>query len=179
MWTLLSLYLQDLRGLDTLTTALILAVQPLAVALLSPLVGRMADRDDKQRLNIVGAVICTFGLLLLAFLGERSSLVLIRTGLLMVGVGVGLFSAPTNRNFLESLSSRFYGVGSATLSTMVYVGQTVSLGVLLSILTGYMGTVQLLPNTYPLFMEGLHVSFLIFAVSSAMGAVVTLMMRGK
>ncbi len=100
-------------------------------------------------------------------------------GLLVVGVGMGLFSTPTNRNFLESLSSKFYGVGSATLSTMVYVGQTVSLGILLSILTGYMGTVQLLPNTYPLFMEGLHFSFLIFAVSSAMGAMVTLMMRGK
>jgi len=179
MWTLLSLYLQDLRGLDPLTTALILAVQPLAVALLSPLVGRMADKDDKKLLNIMGAVVCSAGLLLLAFLGERSSLVLIITGLLMVGVGVGLFSAPTNRNFLESLSSKFYGVGSATLSTMVYVGQTVSLGILLSILTGYMGTVQLLPNTYPLFMEGMHVSFLIFAVSSAMGAVVTLMMRGN
>lgn len=179
MWTLLSLYLQDLRGLDPLSTALILAVQPLAVALLSPLVGRMADKDEKKGLNILGAVICTVGLLLLAFLGERSTFFLVIVGVLLVGVGMGLFSAPTNRNFLESLSGKFYGVGSATLSTMVYIGQTVSLGILLSILTGYMGTVQLLPQTYPFFMEGLHVSFLIFAVSSAMGIVVTLIIRGK
>ena len=179
MWTIMSLYLQDLRGLDPLTTSIILAVQPLAVALLSPIVGRIADKGDNRILNIIGTVICSVGLLILASLVEKSSLIIVVMGLGLVGIGMGLFSAPTNRNFLESLSSKFYGVGSATLSTMVYIGQAVSLGVLLFILTSYMGNVQLLPENYSLFMQGLRVSFLIFAVSSAIGAVVTLMIRGK
>jgi EmrB/QacA subfamily drug resistance transporter len=181
MWTLLSLYLQDLRGLDPLTTALILAVQPLAVALLSPLVGRMADADksDNRTMNIIGTILCTMGLFILALLGEKTSLILVLMGLLLIGVGMGLFSAPTNRNFLESLTGKFYGVGSATLSTMVYIGQTVSLGVLLFILTGFMGNVQIVPGTYSLFIDGLHVSFIIFAIFSGIGAVFTFMVRGK
>ncbi len=177
MWTLLSLYLQDLRGLDTLSTALILAVQPLAVALLSPIVGRMADKDDKNVINILGAVVCTLGLILLIFLGEKSSWTMVITALLLVGVGMGLFSAPTNRDFMGSLSAKFYGFGSAALSTMVFVGQTVSLGILLFILTWHTGTVQLLPHTYPLFMEGSHVSFSVFAIFSATAALLTLVVR--
>ncbi len=177
MWTLLSLYLQDLRGLDPFTAAMILAVQPLAVALLSPLVGRKADRGDSRITNVTGAIICTIGLLILATLGQATSLIRVIMGLLLVGIGMGLFSTPTNRNFLDSLTSKFYGVGSATLSSMVYIGQTVSLGVLLFILTGFMGDVQIVPGTYSLFMDGLHVSFIIFAVTSAIGAVITFMIR--
>jgi EmrB/QacA subfamily drug resistance transporter len=127
MWTLLSLYLQDLRSLDPLTTALILSVQPLFVALLSPLVGRITDKSDNKMINITGTIICTIGLLTLATVGEKTTLIFILTGLSLVGLGMGLFATPTNRNFLESLTDKFYGVGSATLSTMVYVGRTVSL----------------------------------------------------
>jgi len=179
MWTLISLYLQELRGLDPLTTAIILAVQPLAVAVLSPLVGRMVDTNNNKIVNIVGAIICTAGLVILSFLDGKSSLVQLILGLLMVGIGMGLFTTPTNRNFLQSISSKYYGVGSATMSTMVFIGQTVSLGVLLSILTKYMGTVQLLPPTYPFFIEGLQFSFLIFAVTCAIGVVVSLIIREK
>ncbi|BDZ71346.1 hypothetical protein GCM10025861_18630 [Methanobacterium petrolearium] len=166
--------------MDPLTTAMILSVQPLFVALLSPLVGRIIDRGDIQLTNIInitGAILCTIGLLTLATLGEKTTLVIVLTGLSMVGLGMGLFATPTNRNFLESLTDKFYGVGSATLSTMVYVGQTVSLGILLFILTGFVGDVQIIPSTYSLFVEGLHVTFIVFAVISAIGALVAFTVR--
>ncbi|AXV39176.1 MFS transporter [Methanobacterium sp. BAmetb5] len=173
MWTLLSLYLQNLRGLDTISTALILAVQPLAVALLSPLVGRWIDKRDNKGIILLGAVVCTLGLLILAFSDLKTPLLQVVVGLLLVGVGLGLFSAPTNQNFLGSLTSKFYGVGSATLSTMIFIGQTLSLGIFLLILTGFLGNVEIAPSNYPLFLEGLNVSFYIFATISALGAVFT------
>ncbi|CDG65149.1 major facilitator superfamily protein [Methanobacterium sp. MB1] len=173
MWTLLSLYLQDLRGLDTINTALILAVQPLVVALLSPLVGRWIDRKDNKIIIILGAVVCTIGLLILAFSGIETPLLQVIVALALVGVGLGLFSAPTNQNFLRSLTSKFYGVGSATLSTMIFIGQTMSLGLLLLILTRLLGNVEIAPSNYPLFLEGLKISFYIFAAISGLGAVLT------
>jgi EmrB/QacA subfamily drug resistance transporter len=179
MWTLLSLYLQDLRGLDTLTTALILAVQPLAVALLSPLVGYMVDKNDHKSFILIGAIIGTIGLLILALLDTNTSLALVVGGLIMVGVGLGLFSTPTNRNFLGSLTSKYYGVGSATLSTMVFIGQTMSLGILLLVLTGFIGNVEIVPSNYPLFLEGLRISFLIFAAFCAGGTLLSYWSLGK
>lgn len=179
MWTLLSLYLQDLRGLDTMTTALILAVQPLAVALLSPLVGYLVDTHDHKSFIIMGAIIATVGLLILALLDTNTSLAVIVGGLILVGVGLGLFSTPTNRNFLGSLTSKYYGVGSATLSTMVFIGQTMSLGVLLFILTGLMGNVEIAPSNYPLFMEGLRISFYLFAAFCAGGVLLSYWGLGK
>ena len=179
MWTLLSLYLQDLRGLDTLTTALILAVQPLAVAILSPLIGRWTDKKVNQGVIIIGALVCATGLSLLALLGGDTHLIIIVTGLLLVGVGLALFSVPTNQNFLRSLTSKYYGVGSATLSTMVFIGQTMSLGILLLILTGFMGNVEIGPSNYNLFLEGMHVSFFLFAIFSVVGAVVSYLVWDK
>lgn len=179
MWTLLSLYLQDLRGLDTLTTALILAVQPLAVAILSPLIGRWTDKESNQSVIIIGSLVCATGLSILALLGGDTPLLLIVTGLFLVGVGLGLFSVPTNQNFLRSLTSKYYGVGSATLSTMVFIGQTMSLGILLLILTGFMGNVEIGPSNYNLFLEGMHVSFFLFAIFSVVGAVVSYLVWDK
>jgi EmrB/QacA subfamily drug resistance transporter len=179
MWTLLSLYLQDLRGLDTFTTALILAVQPLAVAILSPLIGRLTDKESNQGVTILGSLVCATGLSILALLGGDTPLLLIVTGLFLVGVGLGLFSVPTNQNFLRSLTRKYYGVGSATLSTMVFFGQTMSLGILLLILTGFMGNVEIGPSNYILFLEGLRVSFILFAIFSIVGAVVSYVVRDK
>lgn len=179
MWTLLSLYLQDLRGLDTLTTALILAVQPLAVAILSPLIGRWTDKKVNQGVIIIGALVCATGLSLLALLGGDTPLIIIVTGLLLVGVGLALFSVPTNQNFLRSLSTRYYGVGSATLSTMVFIGQTMSMGIFLLILTGVMGNVEIGPSNYSLFLEGLRLSFSLFALFSVGGALISYIVRNK
>ena len=179
MWTLLSLYLQDLRGLDTMTTALILAVQPLAVALLSPLVGYLVDKNDHKSFIILGATIGTIGLLILTLLDVNTSLTQVVIGLVLVGVGLGLFSTPTNRNFLGSLTSKYYGIGSATLSTLVFIGQTMSLGILLFVLTGLMGNVEIAPSNYPLFMEGLHISFFLFAAFCAGGALLSYTGLGK
>jgi EmrB/QacA subfamily drug resistance transporter len=179
MWTLLSLYLQDLRGLDTFNTALILAVQPLAVVILSPLIGRWTDKKSNQGVTIIGSLVCACGLSILALLGGNTPLILIVTGLFLVGVGLGLFSVPTNQNFLKSLTSKYYGVGSATLSTTVFIGQTMSLGILLLILTGFMGNVEIGPSNYTLFLEGLRVSFVLFAILSVAGAVVSYVVRDK
>lgn len=179
MWTLLSLYLQDLRGLDPLTTALILAVQPLTVAILSPLIGRWWNEKDDLSITIIGPVLCAIGLFTFTQLDVNTSYLLVVGGLLLIGVGMGLFSVPTNQNFLGSFTRQYYGVGSATLSTTIFIGQTVSLGFLLLILTGFMGNVEIEPSNYQLLLEGLRVSFMIFAVSAAIGGVVSYVIRVK
>ncbi len=70
-------------------------------------------------------------------------------------------------------------MGSATLSTMIYAGQTMSLGIMLYIFAIYIGNVQITLSNIPLFLQSLNTAFLVFAGIAAVGIVVSLLIDGK
>jgi EmrB/QacA subfamily drug resistance transporter len=176
MWTLLSLYFQDLRYLGPQTTAIILAVQPILVALISPLVGRAADRMENRIFSVLGFGSTALGLLVLAFLDQNSLLWIPIVGLFLVGLGVAFFSSPTTNIFMGSVERKVYGMASATLSTMIYAGQTISLGILLFILANYMGNVQVTASNFPAFLLSLKTAFIVFAAVSGVGLIIVVLM---
>lgn len=179
MWTLLSLYFQDILYLGPQLTALIISVQPLMVALLSTPVGRLSDRFENRIFSVVGMVITTLGLLILSQLSFNTGLWIPITGLVLVGIGLGLFSSPTTNRFIGSVEGRDYGMGSATLSTMIYVGQTLSLGIMLFIFATFLGSVQIIPSNFSTFLFSLKTAFIVFAVISGVGVIISVLIGGK
>jgi MFS family permease len=178
MWALLSLYFQDILHLGPQITALIISVQPLMVALLSTPVGRLSDRIDNRIFSVAGMIVTTIGLLILSQLSYYTSLIIPIIGLLLVGIGLGLFSSPTTNRFIGSVDGRDYGMGSATLSTMIYAGQTMSLGIMLFIFATFLGNVQITPANYSIFLYSLKTAFMVFAFVSALGVIFS-MLIGK
>ncbi len=179
MWALLSLYFQDILHLGPQLTALIISVEPLMVALLSIPVGRLSDRLDNRIFSVVGMVVTTSGLLVLAQLTFNTSLWVPILGLIMVGIGLGLFSSPTTNKFIGSIEGRDYGMGSATLSTMIYAGQTLSLGIMLFIFASYLGNVQIIPSNYSEFLFSLKTAFMVFAFISGVGIIISIFIGEK
>lgn len=177
LWTLLSLYLQYLLDLGPQITALILSVEPLMVALLSPLIGSLSDRTESRIFMVSGMAATTLGLLFLSTLNLNTELWVVIIGLILVGVGIALFSPPTTNQFMGSMSRENYGMASATLSTMVYAGQTFSLGILLLIFAGFLGNVQITSANFGEFILSLKTAFIIFAVFSGMGVILSFFMR--
>jgi EmrB/QacA subfamily drug resistance transporter len=167
MATLLSIYLQEPKGLQPEYAALILAVQPLMVALLSPLVGRASDRADHKFFPIYGLILVVCGLVLLAFLGGDTPLIAPVLALFIIGIGQALFSTPVNRTFMGSVESKIYGMASSAFSTMIYLGQTFSLGILVFIFSIFLGKVEISPSNYPIFLLSLQTAFIIFAIIAA------------
>jgi len=179
LWALLSLYFQDVLQLGPQITALIISVEPLMVALLSAPVGRWSDSFDSRIFSVGGMAMTTLGLLILSQLDTTTDLWVPITGLIIVGTGLGLFSSPTTNKFIGSIAGRDYGMGSATLSTMIYAGQTMSLGIMLYIFAIYIGNVQITLSNIPLFLQSLNTAFLVFAAIAAVGIVVSLLIDGK
>lgn len=177
LWTLLSLYLQDLLHFGPLWAALILSVQPLMVALLSPVTGRLSDRMDGRIFMISGSAAITVGLLVLSTLGLDTALWWVIMGLVLVGVGTAFFAPVTSNLFVGSMSQENYGMASATQSTMIYAGQTFSLGILLLIFTGFLGATQITSANFDVFLMSLKTAFTIFAVFSGAGLVLSFFMR--
>jgi MFS family permease len=175
MATFLSLYFQSLRGLEPQTTALILAAQPFMVAVLSPIIGRAADRTENRFLPAGGLILITVGLLMLSFLSQETSILVPVLALILVGVGQAMFSSPITRIFMGSVDSKIYGMASSAFSTMIYLGQTLSLALMLFIFAIYLGQVEINPSNYLVFLDSMRVAFLVFSIISGLALVFSLL----
>lgn len=175
---LLSLYLQYIKGLSPQAAGFVLVSQPLVMALFSPLAGRLSDRIEPGIVASIGMGLTTIGLVLFAFLNSQTPLTWVVASLVFVGLGFALFSSPNTNAVMSSVEKRFYGVASATLGTMRLIGQMLSLGIAVLIFALYMGRVRITPEYYTLFLAGMRVAFIIFAVL-CFGGIFASLARGR
>jgi EmrB/QacA subfamily drug resistance transporter len=160
---LLSLYLQYIRGMSPQTAGLILVAQPVIMAALSPLAGRLSDRIEARTLASAGMALTTAALVPLIFLSAQTPDWVIIVDLAVLGLGFGLFSSPNVNAIMSAVERRFYGVASATLGTMRLIGQTLSLSIATLIFALYLGQAVITPDVYPQFLSSLKPAFAIFA----------------
>lgn len=173
---LLSLYLQYLKLLSPEAAGIILVLQPLSVAILSPFAGKMSDKINVRIIASIGMTITTIGLYSFTFLNEYTPLNFIIFGLILVGIGLGLFSSPATNAAMNSVSKKIYGAASATVSTMVFTGQVLSLGVVILIFAVYLRNVQITPQYYPLFLKSTNIAFIVYTVICFMAVFILLLM---
>lgn len=176
---LMSLYLQNVQKIDTSQAGLILLSQPIIMAVLSPLTGRLSDRINSQILASLGMGITTIGLFLFIFLDEKTSILLIMINLAFIGLGFALFSSPNTNAVMSSVERTLYGVASSTLGTMRLLGQTLSMTIVALITSLYMKNFTLDSSYYiESFLKSSKTSFIVFTFLCFIGVFASLA-RGK
>jgi hypothetical protein len=90
-------------------------------------------------------------------------------GLIILGLGLSLFTSPNTNAIMSSVEPRCYGVGSAMLGTMRLVGQVLSMGIAMLVFSTFMGKVEIVPEYYPQFLVCVKVAFAIFSVLCVVG----------
>ena len=170
---LLSLYLQVVKGLPPERAGLVLLVQPVIMAVLSPLTGWLSERVQPRLLASAGMTMMAGGLLAFSTLQQDSTLVLVIGISFLVGVGYALFSAPNTNAVMGSVARQDYGVASSTLGTMRLMGQAMSMSIVLLFLSIYVGTVELNPQKVAGlsadFLVAMHWAFRLFTVLCVLG----------
>lgn len=175
---LMSLYLQKLRGLDAQSAGLILIAQPVMMALLSPMAGRLSDRIQPRVLASSGMGLCALGLVLLASASTQTATPLLVFYLAIVGIGFALFSSPNMNAIMGSVEPRHYGVAGSSASTVRVLGQMLSMGVITLVTALIMGRVPIAPEHYGLLTKVIQVSFMVAAVLCVAGIALSLS-RGR
>ncbi|MDO5835911.1 MAG: MFS transporter [Methanobacterium sp.] len=170
---LLSYYLQFIKGLEPQTAGLILVAQPIIMAITAPIAGRMSDRFDARLIATTGMATVTLALFTLTFIDGNTPLNDIIIGLGVLGLGFGLFSSPNTNVIMGSVERRFYGVASATVSTMRLIGQTMSIGIATLVFSLFIGRVQLTPDQYPALLESIQLCFVVFTALCFIGVFVS------
>ena len=189
---LLPFYFEELQGYDALHSGLLLTPFSLTFAAVAPLAGRLADRTGSAWLSPLGLAIACVGLLLLSELTHGSSTGYLILGLIVAGIGQGLFMSPNASALMGAAPTAEQGVASGALATMRVVDQSLSVAVAGAVFTSFGGAaagavlavgreslsaqqVQALQQT---FVAGLHAAFIVCAAIAAVG-VVTALVRGK
>ena len=175
---LLSLYLQYIKGFSPLYAGAILVSQPVVMATISPVAGRLSDRIEPRIVASVGMALTTIGLALLTLLNRDTGMIFILVSLVILGLGFALFSSPNTNAIMSSVEKKFYGVASGTVGTMRLIGQMLSMGIAMLLFAVYIGRVQITPEYYSPFVESVKTAFLIFAIL-CFGGIFASLARGR
>ena len=165
----ISLYLQYLKGFDARTAGLIMISQPVMMALLSPLAGKLSDKRNPGIIASVGMGLTATGLILLCFVNENTPVASIVILLLLMGIGFGLFSSPNSNAIMSSVEKRFLGIASGVVGTMRMVGQMMSMGIAMMLLSLYIGVQKITPSAYHGLMSSMKTGFMIFSMLCILG----------
>ena len=171
---LMSLYLQIVLDLSPRNAGLILVTQPVIMAIMASVSGRLSDRYDPRILSSAGMGIIVAGLVMLTMVSGQTSMPYLVVSLGVVGLGFGLFSSPNTNAIMGSVDRKYLGIASATVGTMRLTGQMVSMGIATLLLQLFIGD-HPLDNQYSQeFMGSMKATFIILAVLCTAGVFASL-----
>ncbi|ABD41661.1 major facilitator superfamily MFS_1 [Methanospirillum hungatei JF-1] len=158
---LVSLSLQYTRGFDPATTGMILLAQPLVQTVVSPLAGKASDSVEPAIIATLGMAATTIGLGVLLIVLPSGSVLWILAGLVILGLGYGLFSSPNTNAIMSSVEVTDLGMASGMVSTMRTVGQLISLAIAMMVFSVVIGTVEITPDVYHQLEQSTSIIFII------------------
>jgi MFS family permease len=175
---LLSLYLQYIKGLTPMVAGFVMIAHPVVQTILSPVAGRLSDKMEPRVVSSIGMGLTTLSLFSFVFLGNETPLIVVIIALIVLGAGFALFLSPNSNAIMTSVDKRYYGVASATMSTMISGGQTLSMGITMIVMSIVIGRVAVTPEYYPAFLTSVQITFGIFSFLCCCGVIISLL-RGK
>jgi EmrB/QacA subfamily drug resistance transporter len=154
-------------GFGTVRTGLELMVMPVALGLVAPFSGRMADRIGVRRPAMTGLGLAALGLVLLATLRPATPGFL---GLLaLVGAGLGLFTSPNNAGIMAAVPARQSGLASGLLNMSRGLGTAVGLAVTPAVFSALGGD----GGSPSAVRTAVSVTFMVLAAVALTGAAIT------
>ncbi|MBD5635046.1 MAG: MFS transporter [Candidatus Eremiobacteraeota bacterium] len=123
-FVVLPFLVQGAYGYSPFASGLLFTPWPLAIAVVAPIAGRLADRLHPPVLSTIGIATFALGLAFFASLPAHASAVAIVACGIVCGLGFGFFQAPNNRELMGSAPRNRSGGASGVLATVRVTGQS-------------------------------------------------------
>ena len=165
------LYFQTVRGGSPFIAGLELLPMSVAFVAVSQSVGHLNNRFGPRVVMTAGMACMGAGALALAFIGEATPLAIVEFDLLVVGVGLGLNTAPVNGVAVAALPPERSGTASGLVNTARMVGATLGVAILGALFAAFAGQEAAAGAN---FLPGLQAAMTGSGVSEFIGALVAL-----
>jgi EmrB/QacA subfamily drug resistance transporter len=119
---LMPFYLERVVGYGVTLTGGLLVPIPLAMAVVAPWAGSVSDRRGPRLMTTAGMLLCALACFLLMLLGESSHLAMLVGILILLGIGMGLFTPPNNSAIMGAAPRDKLSVAGGILNMMRSLG---------------------------------------------------------
>ncbi|MEJ0098749.1 MAG: MFS transporter [Pseudomonadota bacterium] len=116
--------LQGVLNRSVAETGLLMTMWPVAIGVIAPLAGKLADHYPAGLLGGIGLIVLASGLLALSMLGTSPSNADIIWRMALCGAGVGFFQSPNNRTMVSAAPRARSGAAGGMLATARLLGQS-------------------------------------------------------
>jgi DHA2 family lincomycin resistance protein-like MFS transporter len=132
---LLPIYTQQVLGLDTLQTGLLLLPGGLIMGLLGPVVGRLYDRYGPTVLAVPGAILVSAVLWALTLVGQDTVPWALLAGHIVLSVGLALIFTPVFTSSMGSVRMELYSHASAVLGSAQQLAGAAGIALFIALMT--------------------------------------------
>lgn len=151
---LLPFYLQSFQGLTPFVSGLLLMIQSVAMFIVTPVAGYLADHWNRFYLTAIGLVILLISQVGYAFYPIKVEWWLIIVPILLNGVGMALFLSPNNALTMGTVDSGVLGVAGSLNSLARTLGMTLGISMASTILFVQLpGINRITPGTGTTFLS--------------------------
>jgi MFS family permease len=187
---LITFYFQGVRGFDPLQAALFLIPLPLAMSIVAPFSGRLADRIGARVPATAGLLVQTAALIFMTIvITPTTPYWMLAAALGLMGLGGGLFYSPNTSAAMNAAPRDRLGIASAVMATLRQVGMVTSFALALAVAAAslpqdvmmqlFVGSnVQLGSAVMQEFVLGMHSAFIVSTILCIVAAGFSLV-RGK
>ncbi len=161
---LLPFYLIAGRGLSAASAGLVIAALPVAMALVAPASGWLADRVGTALPATFGMILLALGTLLLSQLGPHTGLHRVAASLALCGVGIGVFLSANNSALMGSAPREQQGVAGAIRATARNLGNVLGIGLVGAVFNSVLAQGQ--SRIFP----AVHAGLLAVCLAACLGA---------
>ncbi|HEU0166136.1 MAG TPA: MDR family MFS transporter [Chloroflexota bacterium] len=176
---LMSLYLQEARGLSALETGLTTFVEAVGIASASQIVGRVYPRIGPRRLMVGGMVGVSIVLALFALMDLNTNLWLVRGGMFLAGAAMaGMFISLQTATYAR-ITPEDTGRASAIFSAQRQVAAALGVAIMATVLAAQLAHVGGPAAPPQVQLSAFRITFAVDAALAVLAALVSLSVRDR
>ncbi|MCL5115769.1 MAG: DHA2 family efflux MFS transporter permease subunit [Firmicutes bacterium] len=178
---LMPFFFERVSNFPTAIVGLLLTAVPIGMTVVSPQAGGLADRYGSRMLTTVGMAVSAVGTGLLALMmGLHANLIVLIVGLLLVGMGLGMFTPPNNSSVMGSLPITRLGVGGGILNMSRSLGMAFGTAVSSTLMAGFLLAYggRLIGGPRAPWVPTMRYSLMVLAVLAVVAALLSFLKTG-
>jgi len=170
---LMPFYLQQILNYTPAQVGLLMTIFPVTMAIVAPLSGHASDKFGPIVLTTSGLTISSLGLIYFSTLSATANFYQIAPGLLLAGLGAGMFQSPNNSSVMSSVPPQKLGVAGGINSLVRNLGMIVGIALSVSLFEAWGGVIKPNPDQTVVFMSAYHSVMRVAAAIAFVGAVIS------
>ncbi|MDA8085602.1 MAG: MFS transporter [Nitrospiraceae bacterium] len=119
---LMPFYMEEVLRYPVALTGTLLTPIPLAMAVIAPVAGSISDKHGSRIMTATGMFVCAVASFFLMFFGQISHLTLFVLDLILLGIGMGMFTPPNNSAIMGAAPREKLGLAGGILNMMRSLG---------------------------------------------------------